>query len=204
MRLNRLSPMASPESVASMLVALLAVVVLASQVVAAPASGPAHTASPAPNVSASPAPTASDSASLPLGALIVSSLGTMLIINDRLAKASDELARATKVKTPVAEDIASILRGINSDMAAGTEAANRLLAEPRTAVLGRALVAFYDKVAAQNADTLGKSITAVSAYVDGGGKVIKILAALGALDKRIQAALDGTSGASPEPAASAR
>jgi hypothetical protein len=201
-RFNRLSAMASPESIASMLVALLAVVVLASQVVAAPVSGPVHTASPAPSVSASPAPTASVSASSPLGPLIVSSLQTMLIIDGRLAKASDDLVKAVALKSPVAENIATILRGINSDMAAGTEAANRLLAEPRTAALGGALVAFYAKVAAQNAETLGKSITVVSAYVDGGRKVVRILAGLGALDKRIQSALDGTAVGSPEPSAS--
>jgi hypothetical protein len=202
MRFNRLSPIASPESVASMLVAFLAVVILASQVVAAPVSEPARTASPGPNASAPPAPTASASASSPLGPLVVSSLQTMLIIDGRLARASDELATAIAVKKPVAEDIATILRGINADMAAGTDAANRLIAEPKTAALGGALVAFYDKVAAQNADTLGKSITVVSAYVDGGGKVIKILAGLGALDKRIQAALYGAGAGSPEPAAS--
>jgi len=202
MRFNRLSPLASPESVASMLVAFLAVVILASQVVAAPVSEPARTTSPGSSASASPAPTASVSASSPLGPLVVSSLQTMLIIDERLATASNDLRKAIAVKKPVAEDIATILRGINSDMAAGTDAANRLLAEPRTAALGGALVAFYAKVAAQNADTLGKSITVVSAYVDGGGKVIKILAGLGALDKRIQAALDGAGAGAPEPTAS--
>jgi hypothetical protein len=202
MRFNRLSPIASPESVASMLVAFLAVVILASQVAAAPVSEPARTASPGPSASESAAPTASASASSPLGPLVVSSLRTMLIIDERLAKASDALGRAIAAKKPVAEDIATILRGINSDMAAGTDAANRLLAEPRTAALGAALVAFYDKVAAQNADTLGKSITVVSAYVDGGGKVIKILGGIGALDKRIQAALDSAGAGAPEPSAS--
>jgi len=165
-------------------------------------SEPARTASPGPSVSASPGPTASASASSPLGPLVVSSLQTMLVIDGRLARASDDLATAIAVKKPVAEDIAAILRGINADMAAGTDAANRLLAEPRTAALGGALVAFYDKVAAQNADTLGKSITVVSAYVDGGGKVIKILGGLGALDKRILAALDSAGAGSPEPTAS--
>jgi hypothetical protein len=197
-----LSPIASPESVASMLVGFLAVVVVAAQVVAAPVSVPARTPSPQPTVSAPPAPSTSVSASSPLGALVVSSLQTMLVINGRLAKASTDLVRAVAAKRPVAEDIATILRGINSDMAAGTEAANRLLAEPRTAALGSALVAFYDKVAAQNAATLGTSTRVVSAYVDGGGRVIKILAGLGALDKRIQAALDGAGGGSPEPSAS--
>jgi hypothetical protein len=37
----------------------------------------------------------------------------------------------------------------------------------------------------------------VSAYVDGGKKVIRILTGLGALDKRIQAALGGAAEASP-------
>jgi hypothetical protein len=202
MRFNRLSPIASPESVASMLVAFLAVVIVASQVVAAPVSEPARTASPGPSISASPAPVATASGSSPLGPLVVSSLQTMLIIDERLAKASDDLAAAIAVKRPVAEDIATILRGINADMAAGTDAANRLIAEPRTAALGGALVAFYDKVAAQNAETLGKSLTVASAYVDGGAKVIRILAGLAALDKRIQAALDGAGAGAPEPSAS--
>jgi len=197
MRFNRLSPIASPESVASILVGLLAVVILASQVIAAPVAQPSRGPSPEPTASATTTPTASVSASSQLGPLIVSSLQTMLIINQRLATASDDLAKAVAVRTPVAEDIAAILRRINSDMAAGTDAANRLLAEPRTAALGNALVAFYAKVAAQNAQTLGTSIRVVSAYVDGGKKVIRILAGLGALDKRIQAALDGAPEVSP-------
>jgi hypothetical protein len=196
MKFNRLSPIASPESVASILVGLLAVVVVASQVIAAPVSAPSQTGSPEPTVS-SPTPTAPVATSSQLGPLIVSALQTMLIINQRLATASNDLAKAVSVRTPVAEDIAAILRTINSDMAAGTEAANRLLAEPRTAVLGNALVAFYAKVAEQNAQTLGKSIRVVSAYVDGGKKVIRILAGLGALDKRIQAALGGAVDGSP-------
>lgn len=197
MSFNRLSPIASPESVASILVGLLAVVVVASQVIAAPVAEPSRGPSPEPTASSSPTPSASVSGASALGPLIVSSLQTMLIINQRLATASDDLAKAVAVRTPVAEDIAAILRRINSDMAAGTEAANRLLAEPMTAALGNALVAFYAKVAAQNALTLGTSIRVVSAYVSGGQKVIRILAGLGDLDKRIQAALDGAVEASP-------
>jgi hypothetical protein len=203
MSFNRLSPIASPESIASMLVGLLAIVVVASQVIALPVSTPSQTGSPGPTLSSSPTPTTPVATSSQLGPLIVSALNTMLIINQRLATASDDLAKAVAVRTPVAEDIAAILRRINSDMAAGTEAANRLLAEPRTAALGNALVAFYAKVAAQNALTLGTSIRVVSAYVDGGQKVIRILTGLDALDRRIQAALGGEAEASPAgPAAS--
>lgn len=183
MRLRRPAAIVSPESIASVLVGVLAVVVMAAQVLASPATTPTGSASPEPTSSAMPA------AAMP--PLIGSSLATILIVNERLAARAQVLGQAIAAKKPIADDIATILRLINTEMAVGNEAADRLLTYPPTLSLGEALAAFYAKVAAQNAVTLGTSLNNVAAYVDGGRKVIRILAGLEALNERVRTALEG-------------
>jgi hypothetical protein len=193
MRTWRQSSIASPESMASILAGIVAVVLISTQVIASPAGSPSGSASPGPMSSAAPTAT--------FPPLIRSSLAAILIVNDRLATRADELSQAIAVADPVAEDIAAILRGINTEMAVGNEAANRLLALRETAELGDALLAFYASVAAANAVTLGTSIRNLGAYVDGARRVIEILEGVGALNVRVQAVLDQAV-SSPQPSPS--
>jgi carbohydrate binding protein with CBM4/9 domain len=182
-RLHRPAAIVSPESIASILVGVLAVVVMAAQVVASPATTPTGSPSPEPTSSALPA------AGFP--PLIGSSLATVLVVNERLADRARALGQAIAAKKPVGDDIATILRGINTEMAVGNEAANLLKTFPPTLSLGEALAALYAKVAAQNAETLGTSINNVAAYVDGGRKVIRLLAGLEAVNERVRQTLAG-------------
>jgi hypothetical protein len=186
---RRPAAIVSPESIASILVGILAVVVVAAQVVASPPTTASSSPSPEPTASAAPA------AGMP--PLIGSSLATILIVNERLAGRAQALGQAIAGKKPVADDIATILRLINTEMAVGNEAANRLLTYAPTLSLGEALAAFYAKVGAQNADTLGKSLNNVAAYVDGARKVIRILEGLEALNVRVRAALEAPPSPSP-------
>jgi hypothetical protein len=182
LRTPPLTRLGSPESIASILVGLVAVAVMASQVVAGP--GAIQRPPIAPDATASTLPVTT------IPPLIRSSLATILVVNERLATRADELAQTAAVNRPVAEDIAAGLRGINTEMAVANEAADRLLTTEETAALGVDLVAFYDAVAARNAETLGTSIRNARAYVDGAKQVVEILGGLAALNERVQAALD--------------
>ncbi|HKG18810.1 MAG TPA: carbohydrate binding domain-containing protein [Candidatus Limnocylindrales bacterium] len=182
MRTPPLTRLGSPESIASILVGLVAVAVMASQVVAGP--GAIQRPPIAPDATASTLPVTT------IPPIIRSSLATILVVNERLATRADELAQTAAVNRPVAEDIAAGLRGINTEMAVANEAADRLLTTDETAALGVDLVAFYDAVAARNAETLGTSIRNARAYVDGAKQVVEILGGLAALNERVQAALD--------------
>jgi hypothetical protein len=182
----------SPEVLAALLVGALAVVLIASQVVASPGTAPsaAPTASVGPSSSAAPSTaTGSPSPGSGMSPLVRSSLEALLTVDQRLAGRVDELRQAIGERKPVAEDIATILRNINTDLATGTQAANQLQTAPQTAGLGGDLVAFYESVVARNAATLGTSIRVVDAYVAGGARVIKILDGLKPLDARIRVVL---------------
>jgi len=202
-KLGRLSAIVSPEAIASILVAVIAVAFMANQVFAGPATTPGSEASPEPSSSAS------ESAQPTFPPLIRSSLSTLLVVNQRLAEHADTLAKTIAVRAPAADDIAAILRSINTETEIGNQAANWLLTMPDTVALGQALGAFYDTVTARNADTLGTSLGNVSAYIQGAKQVIKILVGLGPLNERIQAALEGAARtpspsigpASPSPSA---
>ena len=205
MRPGRLAALLSPESIAAVLISVIAVALLASQVIAGPPSN-ANGGSPQPSSAASS--TSPGSAFPPL---IRSSLSTLLVVNERLGVHSDTLAKAIAVKAPIADDIAATLRAINIEAEIGNQAATRLLALPETSALGRDIGAFYDTLTARDTDTLGNSIGNVSAYVQGAARVIKILAGLGPLNDRINAALAGAASepppslgeASPSPSTSA-
>jgi hypothetical protein len=196
-KLGRLSAIVSPEAIASILVAVIAAAIMANQVFAGPATTPGSETSPEPSLSAS------ESAQPTFPPLIRSSLSTLLVVNQRLAEHADTLAKTIAVRAPAADDIAAILRSINTELEIGNQAANWLLTMPDTVALGQALGAFYDSVTARNADTLGNSLGNVAAYVQGAKGVIKILVGLGPLNERIQAALEGatrTPSPSIEPA----
>ena len=198
---TRPSAIVSPESVATLLVGILAVVLMATQVVASP--------TPAPGGSPSPGPTTSGSGGAAFPPLIRSSIATLLIVNERLAHRADELGQVIAVADPLAEDIAAVLRGINTEITVGNEAANRLLTDRDTVRLGQDLMAFYETVATRNAETLGTSIRSTGAYVEGARAVIELLDGLGPLNDRLRAALDGSAPtpsiapASPSPSAPA-
>jgi hypothetical protein len=186
----------SPESIGAILVAAIAVVLISTQVVA----GPAIVARGSP----SPAPSASQSGAGPtIPPIIRSALATALVVNERLAAHADTLTAAVAAAKPAAEDIATILRAINTEMTVGNEAANRLIVEPATAPVGVALVDFYGSVAGRNAETLGTSIRNTAAYVAGGRATIKLLDQLPALNDQIKAALENELSPSPQlPSAS--
>jgi hypothetical protein len=194
-RHSRLSVVTSPESIASILVAVLAVALVASQVGVSASALPRGSASPGPTSSTSSASGAPEATFPPL---IRSALESLLIVNARLGDDATALREAIAVRPPVAEDIAAILRRINTDMTVGYEAANRLLTQPETDELGLALIGFYDRVSGQIADTLGTSIRNVTAYVEGATKVIAILADLGPLNNRVRAAIEAATNA-PSP-----
>jgi hypothetical protein len=187
----RLSAAASPEAVASALVGVLVAVLLSSQVIAGlPAAAPARSLEPpAPSGSPTPEPAASSAGGLT--ALTRSSLDTVLIVDQRLTTQTDALRKAIALKTPVAEDIASILRNMNTELATGSQAASQLQAVTETAEIGDALVAFYDAVTARNTDTLGTTIRSVKGYVDGGAEAMKVLAGLKKLDDRVRKVMRG-------------
>jgi Carbohydrate binding domain len=201
MRATRPSAIVSPESVATLLVGILAVVLMTTQVVASPTPTPTGSPSPGPATSGAAAPT--------LPALIRTSIATLLIVNERLAQRADELGQVIAADDPLAEDIAAILRGINTEITVGNEAANRLLTHRDTLALGQDLAAFYETVANRNAETLGTSIRNTAAYVDGARAVIELLGGLGPFNDRLRAALDGSDATpsvapvSPSPSAPA-
>jgi hypothetical protein len=207
----RLSTAASPEAVASVLVGVLVAVLLSSQVIAGLSAAAPATSSETPAPSGSPTPTPTASSDGGLTPLTRSSLDTVLIVDERLTAQTDALRKAIALKTPVAEDIASILRNMNTELATGSRAASQLQAVPETAQIGDALVAFYDAVTARNTDTLGTTIRSVKGYVDGGAAAIKALAGLRKLDDRVRvvmrrAGIDVSPSAgrgSPSPSASA-
>jgi hypothetical protein len=126
-----------------------------------------------------------------------------------LAQRADELGQVIAADDPLAEDIAAILRGINTEITVGNEAANRLLTHRDTLALGQDLAAFYETVANRNAETLGTSIRNTAAYIDGARAVIELLGGLGPFNDRLRAALDGSAAtpsvapASPSPSAPA-
>jgi hypothetical protein len=181
-----------------MLVAVLAVVLLATQVVKGPAEAPGGSSSPGPALSSSPTAKPSTSLGSALPPLIRSSLATALTVNEQLASRGNALAETIAVKKPVAEEIATILRRINTDMVTGTDAANNLLVLPETAELGDALLTFYGAVAAQNAKTLGASVRVVAPYLEGARNIIKLLGALEPLNAKLRSAL-ADAGAEPLP-----
>jgi hypothetical protein len=182
-RTTRPSTIVSPESVATLLVGILAVVLMATQAVASPSPTPSH--------SSSPRPTTSGSGTATFRPLIRASLATLLIVNERLAQRADELGQVIAAGDPQAEDIATLLRGINTEITVGNEAANRLLTDRETIGLGQDIAAFFEIVASRNGETLGTSVRNSKAYVSGAAAVIKLLDGLDPLNVRLRAALAG-------------
>ncbi|HET9457948.1 MAG TPA: carbohydrate binding domain-containing protein [Candidatus Limnocylindrales bacterium] len=172
---------ASPESIASVLVGLIAVALIATQALAGVGSPPAAGRSPSPSVRPSASPTMDPS--------VRNALATALIVNQSLAGRIADLRAVIEVEAPSAADIAAVLRSVNADLTIGREASGRLLLADETEALGRDLDAFYDAVAARTNETLGTSIRNTQAYVDGAVAVIDLLAGLGPLDDRLADAL---------------
>jgi hypothetical protein len=196
MNLRRPGDFSSPESIASALVGLLAVGVIAAQALAFGMGGPTTpTASPGPSAVSSAAPT--------MNPEIRHALATALLVNQSLASRGAALESALAVEPPVAADIAEHLRSVNADLTAGKEAADRLRLGDATADLGADLAAFYDGLLAQTTATLGNSFRNTDAYVEGARLVIDLLASLPALNDRITDALVGRSGVTPSPGGSA-
>ena len=185
----------SPESIASALVGLLAVVLIATQALAGMGRPSDPVESPGPSVAPSAAPT--------MNPEIRRALATALLVNQSLASRAAALESAITVEAPVAPDIADHLRSVNADLTAGKEAADRLQLGDDTADLGAELGAFYVGVMAACTETLGNSIRNVDAYVAGGRVVIELLAPLAVFNDRITDALAGRSGVAPSPSPSA-
>jgi carbohydrate binding protein with CBM4/9 domain len=195
--MNRRRPgdFSSPESIASALVGLLAVGVIAAQALAGMSVLTTPTASPGPSAAPSPAPT--------MDPEIRRALATALLVNQSLASRGAALESALAVEPPLAADIAEHLRSVNADLTAGKEAADRLRLGDATADLGADLTAFYDGLLVQTTATLGNSFRNTDAYVEGARAVIDLLAPLPALNDRITDALVGRSGVTPSPSGSA-
>jgi hypothetical protein len=184
----------SPESIASALVGLLAVALIAAQAFAG-MGGPSNPLqSPGPSVVPSAAPT--------MDPEIRRALATALLVNQSLASRAAALESAITVEAPLAPEIADHLRSVNADLTAGKEAADRLQLGDDTADLGADLGAFYGQVMAASTETLGNSIRNVDAYVAGGRVVIELLAPLSVFNDRITDALAGRSGGEPSPSPS--
>ena len=195
MNARRLGDLSSPESIASALVGLLAVGLIAAQAFASLGEPSTPVASAGPSVVPSAAPT--------MDPEIRRALATALLVNQSLASRGAALESALAVEPPLATDIADHLRSVNADLTAGKQAADRLRLGDDTADLGADLAAFYEGLMARTTETLGNSIRNTDAYVAGARAIIDMLAPLPALNDRIADALVGRSGASPSPSQSA-
>ncbi len=191
---RRLRDVASPEAIASALVGLLAVVLIATQALAGMGGPTNPVPSSGPSVEPSAVPT--------MNPEIRRALATALVVNQSLANRALALESAIAVEAPLASEVAGHLRSVNTDLTAGKEAADRLVLGDDTAELGTDLGVFYDAVMARNTETLGNSIRNVDAYVAGARAVIELLAALPAFNERITDALAGRSGPSVAPSPS--
>ena len=195
MNRRRIRDLGSPEAIASALVGLLAVVLIATQAVAGIGSPDTPLKSPGPSVAPSVAPT--------MDPEIRRALQTALIVNHSLASRAAALDATIGVSPPSALDIADHLRSINADLTAGKEAADRLQLGDATAVLGADLATFYDGVMKKTNETLGNSIRNADPYVAGGRAVIELLAPIATFNDRITDALAGRSGGASSPSPSA-
>lgn len=184
--------MASPESIAAVLVAILGAVLIATQALALQG-----TQSSVPT----PPPSAAPTASATMDPQVRNALVTALAVNQSLAATAAELDAAAAADPPLAPDIAALLRAVNSDLTAGDEAANRLVMADETAVLGEDLLRFYRAVLARNNETLGTTIRNVDAYVEGAVAISALLADLPALNDRITDALARRGAPTPVPSA---
>ena len=195
MNTRRIGDLSSPESIASALVGLLAVGLIAAQALAGIGGPTTPVPSAGPSVVPSAAPT--------MDPEIRRALATALLVNQSLASRGAALESALSVEPPVALDIADHLRSVNADLTAGKQAADRLRLGNETADLGADLATFYDALMARTTETLGNSIRNTDAYVEGARAIIDMLAPLPALNDRIADALVGRSGATPSPSQSA-
>ena len=195
MNARRLGDLSSPESIASALVGLLAVGLIAAQALA----GMGGPTTPVPSAGPSAAPSAAPT----MDPEIRRALATALLVNQSLASRGAALESALSVEPPLAADIADHLRSVNADLTAGKQAADRLRLGDETADLGADLAAFYEGLMARTTETLGNSIRNTDAYVEGARAIIDLLAPLPALNDRITDALVGRSGATPSPGGSA-
>jgi hypothetical protein len=191
---RRLRDLGSPESIASALVGLLAVALIAAQALAGVGGLIAPTPSSSPSTAPSPLAT--------MDPEIRRALATALVVNQSLASRAAALETAIAAEVPLAPEIAGHLRSVNTDLTAGKEAADRLRLGDDTADLGADLGAFYDAVLDRNTETLQNSIRNVQEYVAGARAVIDLLAALPELNERITDALSGRSGPSVAPSPS--
>ena len=136
MNTRRLGDLSSPESIASALVGLLAVGLIAAQALAGIGGPTTPVPSGGPSVVPSAAPT--------MDPEIRRALATALLVNQSLASRGAALESALSVEPPVALDIADHLRSVNADLTAGKQAADRLRLGDETADLGADLATFYD------------------------------------------------------------
>ena len=194
MNTRRLGDLSSPESIASALIGLLAVGLIAAQALA----GMGGPTTPVPSAGPSAVPSAAPT----MDPEIRRALATALLVNQSLASRGAALESAISVEPPLAPDIADHLRSVNADLTAGKQAADRLRLGHETAELGADLAAFYEALMARTTETLGNSIRNTDAYVEGARAIIDMLAPLPALNDRITDALVGRSGATASPSGS--
>jgi hypothetical protein len=192
--IDRARQIVSPESVA----AVLSVVVLTGVLASGALAGQDSVAAPGPSAS----PTAAARPSPTLDGEVRGALLNAQASGNRLSERAAELESARAADPADGPRIATILRAINTTVAAAARSTPVLEAERATAALGTDLAAFYEAIVIRNEETLGASIQDVPAYVAGADAVLGLLAALPELDDRIADALAGRVAAVPSASTS--
>ena len=180
---ERLRQILSPELMAAVLSLVVLTAILTSGALARPASEASASPSASPTATARPSPT--------LDGAVRSALLNAQASGHRLAERAAELEAARAADPADGARIATILRAVNTTVAAAASSPPVLVAEPATTPLGTDLAAFYEAIIVRNDETLGASIQDAPSYVAGADAVLVLFADLPAFDDRIADALAG-------------
>jgi hypothetical protein len=154
-----------------------AILITDRSAVAAPGPLPAPGASLAPGASAMPGPV---TAIVPPAAM--SALHQATVLNQRLLADASELERVLKRKSPLAEDIAPILRSLASSAGFGDGLAPAVRSWDAGAAVAKGLAAFYAAVARVADEGLSASLANDRAYADAGRRMRSVLDRITDLD----------------------
>lgn len=144
---------------------------------------PVVTSSTAPTTTAQTAPTgrpAPVDPTIPSAAL--AALRQSAIVNQRLLTDAERLSAVLASKSPTGKEVAPILRTLAATASFGDRIAPDIAAWEDGVAVSEGYVTFYAAIGGVADDGLAASVSNNRAYVDAGGRMMKILAGITALD----------------------
>lgn len=133
--------------------------------------------------------------------IVRSALVQAVTVDEQLAGSSQALRTALATSPFDASEVAQILRSISADAVYAAELADHVSTWPDAATVGADLSAAYGSIHDSATETLVASVRNTTAYRDGARSMVRLLAAVGAIDARARELASAAGAALPSGAA---